>query len=76
MAQKVQNVIKSVDPSGPLGRRVRPGDALLSVMRLEAESLRGAARYLRITGGLMIFQCVSIVFNSLSRSLRSILGFE
>ena len=31
MAQKVQNVIKSVDPSGPLGRRVRPGDALLSV---------------------------------------------
>lgn len=47
-------------------------DALLSVMRLEAESLRGAARYLRITGGLMIFQCVSIVFNSLSRSLGRI----
>ena len=47
-------------------------DSLLSVMRLEADTLSGAARYLRITGGLMIFQCVSIVFNSLSRSLGRI----
>ncbi len=47
-------------------------DGLLSVMRLEADTLSGAARYLRITGGLMIFQCVSIVFNSLSRSLGRI----
>ncbi|MBQ8952545.1 MAG: MATE family efflux transporter [Clostridia bacterium] len=47
-------------------------DALLSIMHLEDATLRGAARYLRITGGLMIFQCVSIVFNSLSRSLGRI----
>ena len=47
-------------------------DGLLSVMRLEADTLSGAARYLRVTGGLMIFQCVSIVFNSLSRSLGRI----
>ena len=42
---------------------------LLSVMQLEPDTMAGAVRYLRITGGLMVFQCVSVVFNSLSRSL-------
>ena len=31
MAQNVHNIIKNVDAAGPLGRRVRPGEALLSV---------------------------------------------
>ena len=45
---------------------------MLSIMRLEADTLEGAARYMRLTGSLMIFQCVSMVFNSLSRSMGHI----
>ena len=45
---------------------------LLSMMQLEEDTILGAQRYLRITGGLMIFQCVSMVFNSLSRSMGRI----
>ena len=45
---------------------------MLSLMRLEADTIAGAARYLRITGGLMIFQCVTLVFNNLSRSMGRI----
>ena len=45
---------------------------LLSMMQLESDTIRGAVNYLHITGGLMVFQCVSIVFNSLSRSMGRI----
>ena len=42
---------------------------LLKIMSLEAASLDAAARYMRIAGGLMVFQCVEIVLNSLCRSM-------
>ena len=45
---------------------------LLSMMQLEEDTIRGAVNYLHITGGLMVFQCISIVFNSLSRSMGRI----
>ena len=46
--------------------------AMLSIMKLETDTLEGAARYMRLTGSLLIFQCVSMVFNSLSRSMGHI----
>ena len=44
-------------------------DVLLLLMSLDAEGTRSAAVYMRICGGCMCFQSVSIVFNSLCRSM-------
>lgn len=44
-------------------------ETLLLIMNLDAEGIRSAAVYMRICGGCMCFQSVSIVFNSLCRSM-------
>ena len=42
---------------------------LLFIMNLEPASMEAAGRYMRIAGGLMIFQCIEIICNSLCRSM-------
>jgi len=44
-------------------------DVMLKIMSLEPASMAAAARYMRIVGGLMVFQSVSVVLNSLCRSM-------
>ncbi|MBP3655800.1 MAG: MATE family efflux transporter [Clostridia bacterium] len=44
-------------------------DAMLVIMALEDAALEAAGRYMRIVGGLMVFQTVSIILNSLCRSM-------
>ena len=44
-------------------------DGLLVIMHLEPESMAAASLYMRVVGGLMIFQCVEIVATSLCRSM-------
>lgn len=44
-------------------------DGLLVIMALEDAAIAAAGRYMRIVGGLMVFQSVSIVLNSLCRSM-------
>lgn len=42
---------------------------MLGIMTLDAEAAEAAALYMRIYGGLMIFQCAEIVFSSICRSI-------
>ncbi|MBP3647103.1 MAG: MATE family efflux transporter [Clostridia bacterium] len=44
-------------------------DVMLKIMSLEPASKAAAGRYMRIAGGLMVFQAVSFVLNSLCRSM-------
>ena len=44
-------------------------DFLLGIMRLEPDSMDAARCYMRLVGGLMIFQCIEIVSASLCRSM-------
>lgn len=42
---------------------------LLTIMRLDHDTIEAAGRYMRIGGGLMVFQCVEVVFSSICRSM-------
>ena len=42
---------------------------LLKIMQLDEEAMAASIKYMHICGGLMVFQCVEIVFSNLCRSL-------
>lgn len=44
-------------------------DWMLLIMSLEEEAIAAAGRYMRIAGGLMVFQTVAMVLNNLCRSM-------
>ena len=44
-------------------------DKLLVIMKLDAGSIDAAARYMRISGGLMVIPCVEVVMNNIVRSM-------
>lgn len=43
--------------------------SLLTIMKLNQEAISAANRYMKIGGGLMVFQCVEVVFSNLCRSM-------